>query len=141
MSRVTQVIFRLLLLIHAILVAWGVLGLVEYVAPAVPLGLQSPAFPPGLQFLHFASVLATGLVFLGGYLARSRHLSFAMVTMYAVLATICFVETVDFGAFGGGMTRFIPMSIEYVTYIGISLFLLHTWDQPDTPSRAKDRLG
>lgn len=76
------------------------------------------------QFLHFASILATGVVFLGGCSTRWRHLPFAMVAMYAVLAMICFIETVDFGAFGGGTTRFVPMTIEYVTYIGLSTFLL-----------------
>ncbi|HJK91324.1 MAG TPA: hypothetical protein RMH85_07415 [Polyangiaceae bacterium LLY-WYZ-15_(1-7)] len=126
MSHAAKPFSYVLVLIHAVLIGWGVLGLVEYAYPAASLGLQNASFPPALQFLHFASVLVTGAVFLGGYLTRWRSTPFATVTMYAVLATICFIETVDFGAFGGGWTRFIPMTLEYVTYLGISAFLLRS---------------
>jgi hypothetical protein len=77
-------------------------------------------------FLHFLSILVTGAVFIVGYLARWRHTPFAIVVMYAVLATLCFVETVDFEAFGGGATRFIPMTIEYIAYIGFSTYLFRS---------------
>ncbi|MEM9457156.1 MAG: hypothetical protein AAGF11_23465 [Myxococcota bacterium] len=90
------------------------------------LGLQNAQFPAGTQFLHFAALLGTGWVFLGGYVTRWRHTLFATVVMYAVLATICFIETVDFHAFGGGPTRFIPMVIEYMTYLGLSAYLLRS---------------
>lgn len=82
--------------------------------------------PAGTQFLHFAALLLTGTIFLGGYLMRWRHTPWATVVMYAVLATICFIETVDSHAFGGGPTRFIPMAIEYVTYFGLSAYLLRS---------------
>ncbi|MEM1025021.1 MAG: hypothetical protein AAGD10_08320 [Myxococcota bacterium] len=117
---------RLLVGIHSLLVAWGVLGLVEYAIPSVELGLQNSAFPSGLQFIHFTSILVTGGVFLAGYFSAWRGTPFATVTLYAVLATICFIETVDFGAFGGGPTRFIPMTLEYATYIGLSIYLLRS---------------
>ena len=115
-----------LLLVHAALLGWGVLGLVEYFWPAAALGLQNAAFPPGTQFLHFASVLVTGAAFIAGYVTRWRFTAFATVTLYAVLATICFIETVDFGAFGGGPMRFLPMAAEYVTYTLLSLYLLRS---------------
>ncbi|MEM9453816.1 MAG: hypothetical protein AAGF11_06525 [Myxococcota bacterium] len=126
MSPIARSIPYLLLLISAILAGWGMLGLVEYFFPAAAFGLQDAGFPAGTQFIHFASILVTGVVFLGGYLLRWRHTPFATVTMYAVLATICFIETVDFGAFGGGPTRFIPMTIEYVTYVVFSAYLLRS---------------
>ena len=44
--------------------------------------------------------------------------------MYAVLATLCFVETVDFQAFGNGPSRFIPMTVEYAVYLVLSAYLL-----------------
>lgn len=126
MNHVAKHFPHLLVLIHAVLVGWGVLGLIEYIAPAASLGLQNANFPAGTQFLHFAAILATGAIFLGGYFGRWRQTPFATVVMYAVLATLCFIETVDFGAFGGGQTRFIVMGIEYVTYVGISIFLLRS---------------
>lgn len=105
------------------------------------LGLQNANFPGGTQFLHFASILVTGVIFLGGYFARWNITPFATVTMYAVLAAICFIETVDFGAFGGGQTRFILMAIEYVTYVGISIFLLRSKTMRQRFSSASEVAG
>ncbi|MEL7370192.1 MAG: hypothetical protein AAFN74_14835 [Myxococcota bacterium] len=115
-----------LVLVSVILAGWGVLGLVEYFMPVVALGLQNSRFPDGLQFIHFAALLATGLVFVGGYFSRWRHTPWATVTMYLVLATLCFVETVDFQAFGPGPARFVPMAIEYVMYVLLSTYLLRS---------------
>ena len=108
------------------LAVWGLLGLIEYAAPGLNIGLQNDRFPAGLQFLHFLSILVTGAVFAVGYLGRWRHTPFATVVMYAVLATLCFIETVDFEAFGGGPTRFIPMTVEYIAYVGFSIYLLRS---------------
>jgi hypothetical protein len=44
--------------------------------------------------------------------------------MYAVLVTLCFIEMVDFMAFGTGPMCFVPMAIEYPVYIGLSVRLL-----------------
>lgn len=116
----------LLVLIMTVLTVWGVLGLVEYFFPAVVLGLQSPQFPAGLQFIHFFAILATGTIFLVGYFTRWRHTPFATVVMFAVLATLCFVETVDFAAFGEPPQSYVIMGIEYATYLGLSVYLLRS---------------
>ena len=126
MARMLRFMPQLLLLISSALVAWGVLGLVEYGFPEVSLGLQHPNFPAGTQFLHFFAILVTGLVFLMGYYLRWSGTPFVTVTMYAVLATLCFVETVDFGAFGGGARRFIPVAMEYCLYVALSVYLLRS---------------
>ena len=113
-SKAAKLLPYLLVLISTVLIVWGTLGLLEYFFPNIALGLQNKKFPDGVQFLHFLSILLTGAIFVGGYLKRWRHTPFVTVIMYAVLATLCFVETVDFDAFGGGPTRFVPMVIEYV---------------------------
>ncbi len=115
-----------LLLISAGLLFWGILGLLEYVFPAAGLGLQNEKFPSGLQFLHFFSVLLTGVIFVFGYLWRWPYTPYATITMYAVLATLCFVETIDFGAFGGGTTGLFIMVMEFVLYVGLSIYLLRS---------------
>ena len=115
---------HVLLLLSLALAAWGALGLLEYAYPKASLGLQNPNFPAGLQFLHFFAILITGLVFLLGYVTRWPPTPFATVTMYAILATLCFVETVDFHAFGGGTARFLPMLLEYSMYTVLSAYLL-----------------
>ena len=126
MSRIAKLLPVALVLISATLAIWGALGLVEYFVPAVAFGLQNPSFPAGTQFIHFASILVAGTIFLYGYFTRWRYTPFATVVMYAVLATICFIETVDFQAFGGGPLRFIPMAVEYAAYLGFSIYLLRS---------------
>lgn len=131
MQRMKDMMPRGLLLVSAGLAVWGVLGLVEYFVPAVDLGLQNNQFPAGLQFLHFFALLMTGAVFCAGYLLRWRGTPVGTVVMYAVLATLCFIETVDFGAFGGGPLRFVPMALEYAVYLALSAYLLRSQTMRD----------
>jgi hypothetical protein len=114
----------LLLLVKAALLVWGGLGLIEYFVPSVAIGLQNPNFPPGTQLLHWILLLLTGFVFLLGFASRWSYTPFVTITMYATLATLCFVETVDFQAFGGGVARYYVMSAEYLLYLALSVYLL-----------------
>lgn len=115
-----------LLAVKGLLIAWAVLGFVEYFVPSVEFGLQDENFPRGVQFLHWLLILTTGTVFTIGFLLRWSRTPFATITMYATLATLCFVETVDFHAFGGGTKRFFIMAAEYVLYIALSAYLLRS---------------
>lgn len=108
------------------LIVWGILGAIEYFVPAVAFGLQDSNFPPGVQFLHWLLILLTGVIFVFGYLARWQYTPFVSIVMYATLATLCFVETVDFNAFGGGDRRFLIMGVEYVLYIILGVYLLRS---------------
>jgi hypothetical protein len=126
MKHVARYFPYLLVFLHAINLAWGFLGLLEYFIPAVSLGLQNANFPAGIQFLHFLAIMATGTIFVGGYFTRWHHTSFVTVVMYAVLATICFIETVDFGAWGGGPDRFLIMFMEYVIYVVFAAYMLRS---------------
>lgn len=128
----------LLLAVSALLLVWAVLGFIEYAAPSVAFGLQDPGFPRGTQFLHWLLLLMTGAIFVVGFLLRWRHTPYATITMYATLATLCFVETVDFNAFGGGSERFLFMAAEYAVYVVLSAYLLrsqHIAERFATPSR------
>lgn len=122
----TRLFPYLLLAVSALLLVWGVLGFVEYFAPSVGFGLQDPGFPRGTQFLHWLLLLLTGAIFVVGFVVRWTQTPYATITMYATLATLCFVETVDFGAFGGGPERFLFMTAEYVAYIALSAYLLRS---------------
>ncbi|MEM6961803.1 MAG: hypothetical protein AAF550_08695 [Myxococcota bacterium] len=115
-----------LVAISAVLIGWAVLGFVEYFAPSVAFGLQDANFPPGTQFLHWLLLLLTGSIFVGGFVLRWKYTPFATITMYATLATLCFIEPVDFNAFGGGTARFFIMGAEYVVYIVLSTYLLRS---------------
>lgn len=115
-----------LLAIKTVLLVWGILGLWEYIVPSAGFGLQHPNFPPGTQLLHWLLLLLTGSIFVLGFALRWRHTPFATITMYAALATLCFVETLDFGAFGGGPARFVVMAGEYGVYVALALYLLRS---------------
>lgn len=115
-----------LVAVKGALIAWGVMGFVEYFATSVGFGLQDANFTPGVQFLHWLLIVLTGTVFVAGFFSRWRHTPFATVTLYATLATLCFVETVDFNAFGGGSARFAFMAAEFILYIVLSAFLLRS---------------
>ncbi|MEM9060359.1 MAG: hypothetical protein AAGD13_07830 [Pseudomonadota bacterium] len=125
--RTLDVLFaKGLLIVSAGLLCWGLLGLLEYAVPALSLGLQDSNFPDGLQFIHFFALVLTGSVFVFGYVWKWPHTPHATITMYAVLATICFIETMDFGAFGGGTTGVMIMLAEFALYIGLSIYLLRS---------------
>lgn len=108
------------------LIVWGVLGFIEYFVPAAAFGLQDSNFPPGVQFLHWLLISSTGIIFVFGYLTRWQYTPFVSIVMYATLATLCFVETVDFNAFGGGDRRFLIMGVEYILYIILAAYLLRS---------------
>ena len=123
-------IYRLLpfglVLISTGLLCWGFLGLLEYFIPSISLGLQNGEFPAGLQFLHFFAILITGVIFVFGYFTHWRHTPYATISMYMVLATLCFIETIDFGAFGGGTTALLIMTLEFTLYLVLSVYLLRS---------------
>jgi len=108
------------------LLVWGMLGFIEYFVPTAALGLQDSNFPAGVQFLHWLLISSTGIIFVFGYLTRWTYTPFVTIVMYATLATLCFVETVDFNAFGGGDRRFFIMGVEYVLYIILAAYLLRS---------------
>lgn len=124
--KVTQCLPYVLAAVKCALVVWGILGFIEYFAPPVSLGLQDPNFPRGVQFLHWLLILLTGAIFVVGFLVRWSHTPYATMIMYATLATLCFVETVDFNAFGGGSDRYYAMSAEFILYLVLSAYLLRS---------------
>ncbi|MCY6383349.1 hypothetical protein [Hoeflea prorocentri] len=113
-------------MLSAVLLIWGLSGLLEYAFSGVNLGLQNSNFPPGLQFIHFFAISLTGAIFVFGYLSRWPQTPYATMTMYAVLAALCFVETIDFQAFGGGAGGVAIMLLEFTLYIGLSVYLLRS---------------
>lgn len=116
----------LLLAVKAALLLWGLLGLLEYLSPSLAFGLQNATFPPGTQLLHWLLLLLSGSIFVVGFLSRWQQTPYATITMYVALGTLCFIETVDFGAFGDAPARFIIMAGEYAVYIALSVYLLRS---------------
>ena len=125
-EKVIRKFIYVLVVVKGLMVIWGIVGFIEYFTPSARFGLQDANFPLGTQFLHWLLLVLTGAIFIVGFLLRWRHTPIATITMYATLATLCFVETVDFNAFGGGSNRFFIMAAEYALYIALSMYLLHS---------------
>jgi hypothetical protein len=118
----TRVLGAVLLAVHAVLVLWGAAGLAELAGP-VPswAAVANPELPGGVLVVHWLAMLGAGSVFVIGYLVRWPATPAAMVVAYAVLATVCAVET--FGYLTGEF-RFLNMAAEYTAY-GVLIVLLH----------------
>ncbi|HEX5737602.1 MAG TPA: hypothetical protein VFY22_03770 [Hydrogenophaga sp.] len=111
----------LLVVVHAILLAWAAIGMAEWLLPAVPWPLVSnPAFPPWLLLVHWLAVFTGAIAFLGGYIARWRATPAAVALAYAFMAVVCVIETFWFLT---GVGRFVAMALEFATYIGIVVLL------------------
>jgi hypothetical protein len=111
----------ILLLLHAALFLWAVVGLIEWVLPRVPWrAISNPLFPRWLLLLHWLAVLAASSVFLYGYLRRWPRTPFLLITAYVFMATVCAVETFFFLTHE---LRFLAMILEFAAYILIPLSL------------------
>jgi hypothetical protein len=117
----SRLITILLLAIHAALLVWALLGLIEpwLAQPPWPT-LANPLFPGWLQLAQWLTVLVTGLVFPAGYAVRWSMLPWAMVAGYGAMATVCAVQTLCWLRHDG---RFLDMAIEYAAYILILVWL------------------
>lgn len=124
MNQVSTYFFSMLVLVHLGLLVWGVLGFVEYFVPSVPwIDLQNPAFPAGMQFLHWVAIVAGGGTFLFGYVTKWQHTPVAMSLVYTMMATLCAVQTLDMLTNSG---RYLAMALEYIAYVSIVVFLFRS---------------
>ena len=124
MKHASLVFSYLILFASSVLFGWGLLGMLEYLfgfAPLMP--LQNANFPAGTQLVHWILILGAGTTYLVGYFTRWKHTPFAMVVLFAMLATLCAIETFDF------MTRpdrYSAYAREVTYYVIMSVFLLRS---------------
>ncbi|MBE7440539.1 MAG: hypothetical protein HS115_18960 [Spirochaetales bacterium] len=120
---VKSAIYRVLEIIHLILLIWGFAGMIQYFFPDAPiLPLQNPSFPAGVQFLHWFAILSGGLTFLLGSRWPGARPA-AMGAVYAMMATLCAVETLEYLK---SPYKYAAMVAEYMAYTAILLFLFYT---------------
>lgn len=112
---------KVLFVVHCVVAAWGLVGLVEWLATRVPWPpLTNPDLPRGVLLVHWLAMIGAGSLFLVGYATQWSRTPIAMVGAYGVLAAICALETFSHLT---SPNRFVAMGVEYATYAGI-LFLL-----------------
>lgn len=122
-TRVPARIFMgLLLVVHAGLALWGVLGVLDRLGVTL-VPLQNALFSVTVQWAHWAAILTGGFVFLTGYLTRWRWTPLAMTGAYLFMGGMCVIETFGFLTHS---TRFIDMMLEFVTYFVILTFLFRS---------------
>lgn len=111
-----------LLFVHALLLVWGGVGMIEWLAGEVPWSrVSNAAFPRWVLLLHWLAILTGAIAFLAGYAMRWRRTPQAMIVAYSVMAVVCVIETFWFLS---GDLKFVAMVLEFSAYIGI-LLLLH----------------
>lgn len=117
----TGLIVVVLLGVHALLIGIGVAGLFEWFVVDPPwTRFSNPELPRWMLLLQWLLMLGAGMLFVAGYLARWRWLPLAMAGTYAVMATVCAVQTFTMLT---NDNRFTNMAIEYLEYTAILLFL------------------
>jgi hypothetical protein len=111
----------LLLLVHAGLGAWAVVGFAELLLADVPwTRISNPELSRPMLLVHWTLIGSAAIVFVVGYLSRWRRTPVAMLGIYAAMALVCAYQTLFVLSNEG---RFVAMAIEYTEYTVISLFL------------------
>lgn len=118
---VARLIPALLLVLHAALLVWALLGLAEYFVAEPPWPpLANPLFPAWLQLVQWLVVLAVATVFLAGYALRWPWLPQAMIAGYGAMAIVCALQTASYLEHPG---RYLDLAIEYAAYLSILVWL------------------
>jgi hypothetical protein len=110
-----------LVVLHLLLLAWAVVGLVEWFLSQVPWpAISNALFPPWLLLLHWLAVLIASSLFLMGYVRRWSRTPELMIPAYAFMAFVCTIETVGFLTHSW---RYLAMALELAAYAAIVLSL------------------
>lgn len=124
MKNLSRIFAYIILLFATGMFLWGALGFLEYFTGLAPVAeFQNSQFPKGTQFVHWLLITTSGATMLLGYATRWRYTPFAMVVLFAMLATLCSIETFDFMV---EPSRYRSFATEVVLYIAFSIFLLRS---------------
>ena len=121
MSKSISWLFLRLLLVAAIIMhIWGVLGFLEYLFGVSIISLQNPNFPSGTQFVHWLLITLSGAIFLFGFVTKWSNTPVAMLVVYAMLGTMCTIQTFDMMT---SPNRYLAFAVEITAYFSISIYL------------------
>ncbi|MDJ0832577.1 MAG: hypothetical protein QNJ69_03585 [Gammaproteobacteria bacterium] len=122
MKHVSMLFSYLILLASITMLCWGVLGFLEYFFDIVLfIPLQNASFPSGTQFFHWLIITLSGTVYLVGYFTRWKFTPIAMMILFSMLATMCFIQTFDFMT---NDSRYFDLAREVLYYIVMSVYLV-----------------
>jgi membrane-associated HD superfamily phosphohydrolase len=111
----------LLLVVHAGLGLWGVVGFVELAnAKVLWPSVTNPELPRWLLWLRWPLSVTAAAVIIGGYFARWRPTPWGMLVIYSGMAAMCAYETFFLLT---NPNRYRAMAFEYLEYAVILAFL------------------
>ena len=122
-EKISWLFLRLIALSAVAMLIWGVFGFLEYFFNFSIFPLQNPDFLKGTQFIHWLLITTSGVIFLFGFTTKWPHTPTAMLVIYAMLGTMCFIQTFDMMT---SPNRYIAFTIEIINYIVISVFLFRS---------------
>lgn len=107
--------------LHAVLLGWAAVGLVEWLASDVPWpAVANELFPRWLLLPHWLAVLGASAVFLVGYVRRWPGTPLLLIPAYGFMAVVCAVETLYFLTHP---LRHVAMMLEFAAYVLIPVAL------------------
>ena len=127
-KKISWLFLRLIALSAVAMLIWGIFGFLEYFFNFSIIPLQNPDFLKGTQFLHWLLITASGVVFLFGFITKWPRTPTAMLVIYAMLGTMCFIQTFDMMT---SQNRYIAYTSEVILYIAISIFLFRSQESKD----------
>ena len=120
---IVTVVIWLLFILHGGLFVWSLGGFLEWILPTVPWEpFSNREFPRWLLLIHWLSVLFASAGFLVGVLTRWHFTPRWMTLGYALMATVCAIETFGYMTIPN---KYFAMAGEYAAYIAILLVLFH----------------
>jgi hypothetical protein len=118
---VERILAVAILVVHAGLIGWGLVGFAELGLPHVPWRrLSNPQLSTGMLLVHWTLITAAGATFVLGFATRWPRTPAAMAWLYAAMALVCAYQTFFVLT---SPTRFRAMAIEYAEYALILAFL------------------
>jgi hypothetical protein len=120
-ENLARAIAGVLLVVHAGLGAWALVGFLELALPDVPWKrVSNPLFSPAMLLLQWSLIGVAATAFIAGYLSRWKHTPMAMLCIYSAMALVCAYQTFFILT---SPSRFRAMAIEYIEYAVILMFL------------------
>lgn len=123
-ASLSRLVAWFLILVHAALGVWALVGFAELLLPGVPwLPVSNPLFSERMLLLQWTLIAVAAAVYVVGYLRRWPAMPVALGCIYALMALVCAYQTFFILT---SSTRFFAMAVEYLEYALILLFLFRS---------------
>jgi hypothetical protein len=110
-----------LVVVHAGLLAWGLIGFAELTLPTVPWRrISNPLFSTPMLALQWSLAVLAGATYLAGFFLRWSPTPMVMTAIFTTMAVVCAYQNFFILT---NPARFRAMALEYAAYALILVFL------------------